>query len=246
MSDEWDNLKILPTKSDLVQYTAERIVRLARATLDMNDTFSIALSGGSTPEPVYAMLADQFDEYLDWSKIHLFFGDERSVAPDDEQSNYRMVKTALLDKIDIPEANVHRMKGELDPQAAASDYEADIRAFFDDDEEYFDLNLLGMGDDGHTASLFPHTDALNENEALVIAHHVEAKGNLWRISQTFPTILKSSNIMFLVSGSGKAEALKAVLDGDYQPDDYPSQVIARSDHPHIIWAVDHDASQLLT
>ncbi|MGB7341539.1 MAG: 6-phosphogluconolactonase [Phototrophicaceae bacterium] len=246
MTDEWDNLKILPTKQDLVQYTAERIVRLATATLQMNDTFSLALSGGSTPHPVYEMLADKFDQYLDWSRIHLFFGDERSVAPDDEQSNYHMVKTALLDKIDIPDTNVHRMQGEIDPQDAASAYAEDIRTFFAGHEDYFDLNLLGMGDDGHTASLFPDTDALHEDEALVIAHHVAAKGNLWRISQTFPTILKSSNIMFLVSGTGKAAALKQVLEGEYQPDVYPSQVIARSDHPHVIWAVDADAASLLS
>jgi 6-phosphogluconolactonase len=245
MGDEWDNLKILPDKQALIQYTAERIVRLATATLEMNETFSMALSGGSTPEPVYAMLAQKFDQYLDWSRIHLFFGDERSVPPDDDESNYRMVKAALLDHIDIPDTNVHRIRGEDEPQKAAEAYAADIQAFFGDESEYFDLNLLGMGEDGHTASLFPHTAAIHEQEKLVIAHHVTAKGDLWRISQTFPTILKSSNIMFLVSGEGKAEALKAVFDGDYQPDVYPSQVVARSNHPHVVWAVDRAAATLI-
>lgn len=245
MSDEWDNLKILPDKQALIQYTVERIVRLATATLEINERFSIALSGGSTPEPVYAMLAEKFDKYLDWSRIHLFFGDERCVAPDDEQSNYRMVKETLLDKIDIPDANVHRIRGEDEPQSAASAYADDFKAFFGDEDEFFDLNLLGIGEDGHTASLFPGTESIHEQNELVIAHHVKAKGDLWRISQTFPTILKSSNIMFLISGESKAEALKAVLEGDYNPDVYPSQILSRSNHPHILWAVDKAAASLI-
>ncbi|GAB5490116.1 MAG: 6-phosphogluconolactonase [Phototrophicaceae bacterium] len=246
MSDEWDNLKILPDKQALIQYTAERIVRMITATLEVNERFSLALSGGSTPQPVYKMLAEQFDQYLDWSRIHLFFGDERAVPPDNDQSNYHMVKETLLDHINIPEENIHRMQGELEPQIAAEAYEADIKSFFGNEDSYFDLNLLGMGDDGHTASLFPHTDALHEGDKLVIAHHVTAKGDLWRISQTYPTILKSSNIMFLVSGEGKAEALKAVFEGEYLPDEYPSQVIERSGHPHTVWAVDSAATKLLS
>jgi len=245
MSDEWDNLKILPDKQALVQYTAERIVRLATATLELNEQFSIALSGGSTPKPVYEMLADKFDPFMDWSRIHLFFGDERNVPPDDEGSNYRMVKEALLDKIDIPDDNVHRIKGEDYPDEAAEAYAKEIADFFAGEEGYFDLNLLGMGDDGHTASLFPGTEAVHEKEKLVIAHHVEAKGNFFRVSQTFPVILGSANIMFLVSGEGKAEALKAVLEGEFAPDTYPSQVIARSEHPHVVWAVDADAAKLI-
>ncbi|MGJ3237856.1 MAG: 6-phosphogluconolactonase [Anaerolineae bacterium] len=245
MLDEWDNLKISATQQALNQYTAERIVRLATATLEMNDTFSMALAGGSTPEPVYAMLAHKFDAYLDWSRIHLFFGDERVVVPDDPQSNYHMVKTALLDHIDIPAENVHRIRGELEPQAAADAYAEEIRSFFGDDDTYFDLNLLGMGDDGHTASLFPGTDAVHEQNTLVIAHHVQAKGDLWRVSLTFPAILKSGNIMFMVAGENKAPALKAVLTGTEQVDVYPAQVIARSDHPYVIWAVDAAAARLI-
>ena len=245
-NNEWDNLKILPDKQALIQYTAERIVRMITATLDVNHHFSLALSGGSTPQPVYEMIAEKFSPYLDWSRIHLFFGDERSVPPNDEQSNYHMVKAALLDHISIPDENVHRMQGEIDPHTAAEAYEAEIKAFFGDDESTFDLNLLGMGEDGHTASLFPNTDALHEQDKLVIAHHVKAKGDLWRISQTYPTILRSSNIMFLVSGEGKSEALKAVLEGNYMPEEYPSQVVARSEHQHIVWAVDSAAAKLLS
>lgn len=246
MSNEWDNLKILPDKQATIQYTAERIVRMASATLEINDRFSIALSGGNTPKPLYEMLAQKFNQYLDWSRIHLFFGDERWVAPDSEQSNYHMVKEALLDHIDIPRENIYRILTEVDPQTAAEVYESNIKGFFGDEDSYFDLNLLGIGEDGHTASLFPHTESLHEEDKLVVAHHVTAKGDMWRITQTFPTILKSSNIMFMVLGEGKAEALKTIFEGDYMPDDYPSQVIERSEHPHIVWAVDSAAAKLLS
>lgn len=245
MTDTWDNIKILQDKSALVQYTAERIVRIATATLEENEYFSIALSGGSTPKPVYEMLAQKFDKYLDWSRIHLFWGDERSVPHDDSQSNYRMVKEALLDHIDIPDANIHAIQGDIDPQEAAQVYEAELKSFFEDPTSLFDLNLLGMGDDGHTASLFPNTAAVHERDKLVIAHHVAAKGDLTRISLTFPAILRSSNVMFLISGEGKAPALKQVVEGEYQPDTYPSQVISHSEHAHIVWAIDKPAATLL-
>ncbi|MEL7435940.1 MAG: 6-phosphogluconolactonase [Chloroflexota bacterium] len=244
--DNWDNIKILPDKDNLVRFTAERIVRIASATLEVNDRFSIALAGGSTPEPVYRMLGDTFADTLDWSRIHIFFGDERCVPPDHDESNYKMVKATLLDHIAIPTENIHRIKGEDDPQAAAEAYAKELESFFADEEGMFDLNLLGMGGDAHTASLFPGTPAVHEKDALMIAHHVEAKGNLWRISQTFPTILQSGNIMFLVSGEGKAEALKHVIEGDYEPDTYPSQVIVHSDHQHIIWAIDQAAASQLS
>jgi 6-phosphogluconolactonase len=242
---DWDNLKILADKASLARYAAERIVRIANATLELNDTFSIALSGGSTPRPVYETLATAFASAIDWSRVHLWWGDERAVSPDDEQSNYRMVKEVLLDNIDIPEKNVHRIHGEDEPEQAAKHYENELRNFFKDDAVLFDLNLLGMGEDGHTASLFPHTSAIHEQEKWVLAHHVEAKGNLWRITLTPPAILKSANIMFLVSGSGKADVLKTVLEGDYQPDSYPSQLIVNSGHETVIWLIDEAAASKL-
>lgn len=243
---DWDNIKILPDKDSLTRFVTERIVRIATATIEANDRFSIALAGGSTPEPVYKLLGSEFADVLDWSKVHIFFGDERCVPPDHDESNYKMVKAALLDHIDIPVVNVHRVRGEDDPVTSAAAYAEEINQFFADVEGTFDLNLLGMGSDGHTASLFPGTDAVHEKVALVIAHHVEAKGNLWRISQTFPTILQSDNIMFMVLGEGKADALHAVIEGDVDPDTYPSQVIVHSDHQHIVWAVDSAAASKLS
>lgn len=238
----FDPIKIYPTKTALIEATAHRIANIAAATLQHNDVFSIALSGGSTPEPVYERLAQEYAGSIDWSRIHLFFGDERAVAPDDEQSNYAMVKAALIDHIDIPDENIHRMRGEDDPQAAAKAYETEIKQFFGEDaEQLFDLNLLGMGDDGHTASLFPDTDAVHEDKAWVIAHHVEKVG-MYRITLSPLSILKSCNIMFLISGANKADALYEVMEGDKNPDTYPSQVVVRSNHEHIVWMLDEAAA----
>jgi 6-phosphogluconolactonase len=243
--EKWDNVKIQADKQAVIQYAAERITRIATATLEVNETFSMALSGGSTPYPVYELLGTRFSQYLDWSRIHIWWGDERCVPIDNEENNYHNTKRALLDNIEISEANIHRIKIEEKPDKAAADYEAEVREFFSDDEGLFDLNILGMGEDGHTASLFPNTQALGEKEKLYIAHHVTVKGNMWRISQTFPTILKSSNIMYLVSGEGKADALKEVMQGEDNPTLYPSQTVARSNHPHIVWVLDKAAASKL-
>lgn len=243
--DEFEHIKIQTDKAALVTFATRRIVNMIHATLQVNDSFHIALAGGSTPRPIYEKLATEYSAYLDWDKIHLWFGDERSVAPDDEQSNYRMVDEALLQHVSIPEANVHRMHGEDDPTEAAAAYETEIKAAFAGHNQLFDLSLLGMGEDGHTASLFPGTDAVHERDKWVLAHHVEAKGNLWRITLTFPALLKSANIMFLISGAGKAEPLREVLYGDLDPDTYPSQIIAQSDHQHVIYAIDQAAAAKL-
>lgn len=241
-----DNIKVQADKNTLINFAAARIVKIIRATLDFNASFSLSLAGGSTPRPIYEQLGTIYKDDLDWSKIHLWFGDERSVPPDDEQSNYRMVKEALIDKVAIPDENVHRMRGELDPAEAATAYEAEIAEFFGDGDTWFDMTLLGMGEDGHTASIFPGTEAVHETEKMVIAHHVEAKGNLWRLTLSFPALLKSENIMFLVSGAGKADPLNEVINGIDAPDTYPSQVIARSNHEHVIWLVDEAAAAKLS
>jgi 6-phosphogluconolactonase len=244
--EKWDNLKIQDDKEAVIRYAAERIVRMATATLELNDTFSMALSGGSTPYPVYNLLGTKFRANMDWNRIHIWWGDERSVPIDDTENNYYNTKQVLLDYIDIPESNIHRIRGEDEPHQAAAAYEQEVRDFFGVDGELFDLNILGLGEDGHTASLFPKTVALGENEKWFIAHHVSAKGNLWRITQTFPVILKSSNIMFLATGEGKADALKEVLQGTENPTLYPSQTVVRSNHPHIVWVVDKAAASKLS
>ena len=243
--EKWDNVKIFPDRQAVIQYAAERIARIATATLEVNDVFTIALSGGSTPYPVYEILGARLSHVFDWERIHIWWGDERCVLIDDAESNYHNTRESLLKYIEIPEANIHRIRGEDDPHEAAKAYDKEVRDFFKDGEEYFDLNILGMGEDGHTAGLFPNTDALNENDKLYIAHHVKAKGNMWRITQTYPTIDRSSNIMFLVTGEGKADALKQVMQGEENFSLYPSQKIARSNHPYIVWVLDEAAASKL-
>jgi 6-phosphogluconolactonase len=241
----FDNLKIFPDKTSVTRYTAERLYRIIDATLEVNHRIAIALAGGTTFKPIYELLAKEFGEHIDWKRVHLFFGDERCVPPDHEESNFRMVKEALLDHIEIPSKNVHRIHGEDEPAQAAAAYAAEIRKFFAGEQGLFDLNLLGIGEDAHTASLFPHTEAIHEQEKWVVAHHVEAKGNLWRITLSFPAILQSGNIMFVAWGDAKSKALYEILEGEYQPDEYPSQIIARSQHEYLLWAVDKATASLI-
>lgn len=239
---EWDHLKILPNYSTMARYSAERIVRMINATLEYNETFSIALAGGNTPHRIYQVIGTMFARLVDWSRVHIWWGDERCVPMHDKQSNYRKANETLLNKIKIPAENIHRIRGEDDPKEAAKKYEDELKTFFEGEDILFDLTLLGLGEDGHTASLFPHTDALFEKERWVIAHHVEEKGDLWRVTLTPPTILKSGNIMFMVLGRRKANALKAVLDSEYQPDVYPAQLIEKGGHEHVVWVVDKSAA----
>lgn len=207
----------------------------------------IALSGGNTPADLYARMGQApVVGQLPWPEIELFFSDERCVGPDDPQSNYGMVKRTLLDNAPIPESNVHRIQGELDPATAATAYETEIReslALPASAVPRFDLILLGMGPDGHTASLFPHTTALSVRDRLVAANQVpQLKTN--RITLTVPVLNDAREVVLLVAGSDKAEALKAVLAGPRNPEQYPAQFILPRDG-RLTWLVDHDAASQL-
>jgi 6-phosphogluconolactonase len=190
----------------------------------------IAVSGGGTPKAMFALLADQSAPYfarVPWDKLELFWVDERCVPPTDNDSNYRMTNEAMLAKVPLPAAQIHRMEGELDPALAASRYEAVLRtAFHLEGAEIpaFDLVLLGMGDDGHTASLFPYTKALDEVAKLVVANHVPQK-ETWRITLTAPVINAGRAVAFLIEGAAKADVLHDVLLGSYDPETHPSQLI---------------------
>lgn len=225
------------TSDELVDEAATLLINMARGT----KIFAIGLSGGSTPRALYETMARRQSE-LDWKAIHLFWGDERCVPPDHPDSNYRMAYESLIQHVPIPTENVHRIRGEDDPQAAAEAYETELRAFLG---EYprFSLLLLGLGDDGHTASLFPGTAAIHESQKRVIAHYVE-KLNAWRITLTPAAINAPHDVMFLVVGSSKASALKQVLEGEKQPDVYPAQIV----NPflgRVYWFVDVSAASLL-
>ena len=190
----------------------------------------VAISGGSTPKRMFALLADSektFATEVAWDKLELYWVDERSVGPEDVESNYRMTKEELLSRVPLPSGNVFRMEGELNPEEAANRYETYLRNGFKlegAEMPTFDLVLLGMGDDGHTASLFPHTDALNEMSRLVVANHVPQK-NTWRVTLTWPVINQGRHVVFLIEGAAKADKLHDVMLGDYSPEDLPSQFI---------------------
>ena len=200
----------------LSRRAAGQFVTLARQAIAARGRFAVALSGGSTPKVLYSLLATtEFSSRLDWGKIHLFFGDERCVAPDHAESNYRMVDEALLAKIVIPSANVHRMAGEIAPEAGAADYAAQIAGFFHlqgTQQPRFDLVFLGLGEDGHTASLFPHSSALNEMNRWVATTYVE-RLKAHRLTLTFPAINGAAQITFLITGQSKAAVVQEILAG---------------------------------
>jgi 6-phosphogluconolactonase len=231
-------LKTLPDLHALQRVGADEIIRCAKENINTRGSFSIALSGGSTPQGMYAMLAG---EKLPWDKIQIFFGDERHVPPDNPQSNYGMAYKSLLSKISIPPESVHRVRAELDAETAARQYEDELRSFFHQTPR-FDLILLGMGPEGHTASLFPGSAALKETQRWVAANWVE-KLNTWRITFTFPVLNNAAEVLFVVAGHDKAEVLKQVLEGE-PSDEYPAQRV-RPSGGRLLWYVEADAARLL-
>ena len=232
----------VPDVQALATTAAEFFAQAATKNIAAHGRFTVALSGGSTPKAVFALLAaEPYQTALDWAKIYFFWGDERCVPPDHQDSNYRMTKENLLAKVPVPEANIFRMAGEKEPAAAAQEYAAQLKAFFQTDAlPKFDVILLGMGADGHTASLFPGTTALQVVANLIAVENYVEKLNTFRITLTAATINNASEIIFLVGGSDKAETLKNVLQGTYQPEIYPSQLI-QPQSGKLIWMVDESA-----
>lgn len=206
--------KIFPDKNMLIQESAASIAGLIKKLLIEKGKCSFVLAGGSTPEGVYETLASgAYRERIDWSKVHLFWGDERCVLPDHPGSNYRMANEALIDHIAIPQENVHRIPAEKEPAIAANEYESSLRKFYGDKADFptFDIVLLGIGEDGHTASLFPGTSALEENRRWVTEVYV-SKLDVYRITMTLPVINNGKNIIFLVAGAPKADIVKHVYN----------------------------------
>ncbi len=235
-------IRITEEKSALSQQASELFASSAIDAVEKRGHFAVALAGGSTPKATYHLLTSEpYATSLPWEQIHLFWGDERCVPPDDGESNYLMVKQSLLDSINIPSANIHRMAGELEPHIAANKYALELKHFFSGSIR-FDLVMLGMGDDGHTASLFPHTDALHTQEA-VAANYVP-KLDTWRLTLSAQTINAARHIVFLVAGEDKAPALHEVLQGEPNPEQYPSQLIS-PDEGNLTWLVDKTAASQL-
>jgi len=240
------SIEVLATAADLFHAAAEEFIRAGRDAIGAQGRFTVALSGGSTPKALYSLLAASHAGFA-WNRVFLFFGDERHVPPTDPDSNYRMVNESLLTKIAIPAENVFRVPAENpDATAAASDYEAQLRRFFElkpGEFPRFDLILLGLGPDGHTASLFPDSPALDEQSRLVVANWV-AKFNAYRITFTFPVLNRAAEVMFLASGADKANMLHQVMEGKSTPP-LPSQRVQPSDGK-LLWLLDEAAAANLT
>jgi 6-phosphogluconolactonase len=217
---------VLPTRESAMTAAALAIVAAAKAAIDARGRFLLVLSGGSTPKALYTLLATPpYSSRLDWSRTHVFWGDERCVPPEDPASNFRMAREALLDHVPVPAEQLHRMRGEDDPVRAAAAYEAVLRGLFPDGATRFDLVLLGMGDNGHTASLFPGLAAVRETVRPVVAEYVP-EVSMWRLTLTPPAINAAAKVMFLVVGHDKAAMLKQVLSGPRDPNRLPAQAIA--------------------
>lgn len=224
---------------------AARFAELAGECVSAAGRFSVALSGGSTPRRIYELLAGgEFAPRVEWPRVHVFFGDERCVPPDDAESNYRMARESLLSRVALPAQNVHRMAGEGRPPESARAYEEELRAFFGGAEwPRFDLVMLGLGDDGHTASLFPGSPALAEGRAWAAANWVEKLG-AFRLTLTAPAINHAAHVMFVVTGAGKAERLREVVEGPRDPQRLPAQMI-RPGRGTLDWYVDEAAAARL-
>ncbi|MEO1616388.1 MAG: 6-phosphogluconolactonase [Planctomycetota bacterium] len=214
-----------PDVPTLQQTVTDDFCELAKRCVQENGVFRVSLSGGSTPRRVYEMLVDRD---LPWEQIHLFWGDERNVPHDHDDSNYRMVRTALIDSIKIPAENVHPVPVEVDsPERAAANYEQMLRTHFPTGSPQWDLVLLGMGDDAHTASLFPQTAAIDVQDRWFVENWVE-KFDAYRYTMTYPAIEASNEIWFIITGAAKRDALRQVLHGSSDIAHYPSQRIKPS------------------
>jgi len=239
---------VLADLAAVARAAANRLVARARESIAGHGTFSVALSGGSTPRALFDVLAsDDYRDRIEWGRARVFWSDERCVPPDHPDSNYRLAHEALLSKVAIAPGNAHRLRGEIDPGQAALEYEQIVRrevaAPATGGAPAFDLILLGMGRDGHTASLFPGTVVLREDTRLVAANFVP-RLNAHRLTFTPPLINAAASVTFMVAGSDKAETLRAVLEGEHQPDALPAQII-RPASGQLTWLVDRAAASQL-
>jgi 6-phosphogluconolactonase len=252
-------IRVYRDAEELALKAARLFARLADQYVIGCGKFTVALSGGSTPRAMFSVLAaGPFLDTVPWSSIYFFWGDERCVPSDHPDSNYRMTDEALLSKVPVPRDNIFRIPAELpDPEEAARSYAATLTRFFLaapganrtgtaplSSVPRFDLVFLGMGPDGHTASLFPHTTALQAGEQIAVANYVE-KFKAHRITLTAATINNARNVVFVAAGEDKAETLKSVMEGSYQPELYPSQLI-RPRNGTLLWLVDEKAAHLLS
>jgi len=240
---------VLPDAGAITRRAAEEFLKSANEAVARKGSFTVALAGGATPRALYALLSDEpaYRSKMPWNKLHFFFGDERHVPPDSPDSNFRMANEALFSKGLVKPEQITRIKGEYpDTEKAALEYEQALRAYFKlKDGEYprFDLVLLGMGDEGHTLSLFPGTGALHASNRIVVRNWV-GKFFTERITLTAPAANQANRVIFLVTRADKAPALKAVLEGPYEPEQLPAQLI-QPVNGTLLWLVDQAAGSML-
>jgi len=243
-------VRILPDAAAITRRAAPLFVQAAQEAVATSDSFTVALSGGSTPKSLYSLLADDVGlrAQLPWEKMHFFFGDERHVPPDHPDSNFRMANEALFARALVKPSRITRIKGEYaDAEKAALEYEQALRGYFIIEAgalPRFDLVLLGMGAEGHTLSLFPGTKALHAPPDRIVVRNWVGKLYTERITLTAPAVNQANRVIFLVTRADKAPALKAVLEGPYEPEQLPAQLIQPA-HGKLLWLVDKAAGALL-
>jgi 6-phosphogluconolactonase len=237
-------MHIASSPTELAQQAANWITDTIERTLTQQPRFTIALSGGSTPKALHQLLAQPpLRDRIDWQRVHIFWGDERYVPFEDERNNARMAYDTLLNHVPVQPEHVHVMRTDVPAAESMAEYAQTLHQYFDGEPHTFDLVLLGMGDDGHTLSLFPGTDVVFEEEAWTTAYWLEQQA-MYRLTLTAPVVNQAGTVVFLVAGASKAAPLREVLHGDYRPQTYPSQRI-RPVQGQLVWFVDAAAAALL-
>ena len=237
-------IHIYKSTTDLITAIADFVVRTAQDSIASRGEFNVVLSGGKSPEFLYEKLASpEYKKQVDWNKVNFFFGDERYVPVNDPQNNAKVARELLFAPLNIPASRIFAVDTSLPPDNAAEDYTAQIASHFGRKESVFDLILLGLGDNAHTASLFPYTNVLN-NQSVSAQSVFLKQQNTYRITMTAPLINQARNIAFLVYGKAKAEAVHHVLESEYDPEQYPAQLI-KPEHGNLQWYLDEDAASLL-
>ena len=238
------DIRLYPDKKELIIATAEKIIDCFGQNIRERGICNIALAGGSTPRDVYCLLASKpYKNRVSWGNVFIFWGDERAVGPGNPESNYGMAKQTFLEHITIPEKNVHRIRGEIEAGQAALEYTNLLRRHFKEDLPHFDFILLGVGDDGHTASLFPGTDVIEEQHQLVEAVFVPKFG-AWRVTLTLPVLNAAKEIMFLVSGNAKSEIVRRVMSIEKSTKELPVTLV-NPNGGRVYWMLDSEAASLI-
>lgn len=238
------HIQVFPDPEAVAREAAKRFAKSARETVDVRGTFSVALAGGSTPKAMFDLLAaEPLRSRVPWKQFEVFFGDERCVPPEHPESNFKMAHDTLLSKVPIPASSIHRMRGEIEPNDAAREYGLLLKDRFGDGG--LDLVLLGMGDDGHTLSLFPGTAAVGEREHRVVANYAEhsTTGKSWRITMTAPFVNRAREVLVCVTGAKKAARVAEVLQGPRDPLRLPIQLIEPTEGK-LIWLLDTAAADV--